>query len=226
MSSFLSHRVSPLLIVFGLIACGGNSGGGPKYLLSVSLVGSGSGRVTSSQPAGIDCGPTCSASLDAGSSVTLTAAPVAGSYFAGWSGSCSGTGACPLAMDAVKAVRARFSLPRIVFASSRKLDGSDAPNANTTSNIWRMNADGTGLTPLTTATASGADSGSDDYSPQWSPDGTKVVFASRRKLDRSDAANANFTWNIWRVNADGTGLTPLTTATARGAGSGSPSFSP
>jgi len=160
--------------------------------------------------------------LDAGSSVTLTAAPVAGSYFAGWSGSCSGTGACPLAMDAVKAVRARFSLPRIVFASSRKLDGSDAANANFTSNIWRVNADDTGLTPLTTATANRADS----FAPQWSPDGAKVVFVSSRKLDGTDAPNANFTSNIWRVNADGTGLTPLTTATASGAGSLVPQWSP
>jgi len=110
---------------------------------------------------------------------------------------------------------------KIVFHSSRKLDGSDAANTNFTSNIWRVNADGTGLTPLTNATASGAHS----LYPQWSPDGSKIVFHSSRKLDGSDAANTNGTSNIWRVNADGTGLTPLTNATASGAHSFYPQFS-
>ncbi|PYU28093.1 MAG: hypothetical protein DMG31_20915, partial [Acidobacteria bacterium] len=88
---------------------------------------------------------------------------------------------------------------QVVFHSSRKLDGSDALNTNPTPNIWRVNADGTGLTPLTNATASGAGS----LVPQWSPDGSKIVFHSSRKLDGSDAANTNGTSNIWRVNADG-----------------------
>jgi Tol biopolymer transport system component len=83
-------------------------------------------------------------------------------------------------------------------------------------------ADGTGLVPLTTATSLGANS----YEPQWSPDGSKVVFESSRKLDGTDAPNLHFTSNIWRVNVDGTGPTPLTNVTADGAGSGSPSFSP
>src|SRR5260370_24705640 len=42
---------------------------------------------------------------------------------------------------------------RIVFESNRALDGSDAPNKNSTFNIWLMKADGTGLTPLTKTTA-------------------------------------------------------------------------
>jgi TolB protein len=111
---------------------------------------------------------------------------------------------------------------KIVFYSSRKLDGTDAQNANGTYNIWRVNTDGTGPTPLTSATAVGADSSE----PQWSPDGSKVVFESTRKLDGTDAQNANGTYNIWRVNTDGTGLTPLTSATAVGAGSYAPQWSP
>src|SRR5215813_1340411 len=96
---------------------------------------------------------------------------------------------------------------KIAFYSSLKLDGTDAQNANGTYNIWRVNADGTGLTPLTSATAVGAGSGA----PQWSPDGSRVVFLSSRKLDGTDAQNG--TDNIWRVNADGTGLRPITNAT-------------
>jgi PASTA domain-containing protein/List-Bact-rpt repeat protein len=52
--------------------------------LNVSKNGTGSGRV-SSVPAGIDCGSTCSAPFDVGSSVTLTATPSPGSRFSGWS---------------------------------------------------------------------------------------------------------------------------------------------
>ncbi len=210
-------------MLFGcaLIACSGKPGN-TTYPLLVNVVGTGSGSVTSVQPAGIDCGSTCSPSLDAGSSVTLIAASAASSDFTGWSGSCSGNGACVLTMDAPKAVTAGFSPSRIVFYSTRDLDGKDAPSENSTSNIWRLNADGTGLVPLTNATADGAGS----FRPQWSPDATKVVLDSTLKLDGTDAPGENGTSNIWRLNADGTDLVPLTNATADGAGSFRPEWSP
>ncbi len=49
------------------------------------------------------------------------------------------------------------------------------------------------------------------------PDGSKVFFASSRALDGSNAANTNGTLNIWVVNADASGVTPLTKLTAVGA---------
>jgi hypothetical protein len=66
----------------------------------------GSGRVTS-QPAGIDCGSTCTHAYDAGTHVTLTAEPA--SAFTGWSGACSGTGACHVSMTAARSVTATFA---------------------------------------------------------------------------------------------------------------------
>jgi len=111
---------------------------------------------------------------------------------------------------------------RIAFESSRKLDGTDALNGNATSNIWVVNADGTGLTPLTRATASGASS----FTPRWSPDGSKLVFSSTLALDGTDSGNPNSVVNIWRVNAEGSGLIPLTKATALGVDSYLPVFSP
>ena len=77
--------------------------------VTVTKAGSGAGTVTSS-PAGINCGPTCQASFNHGASVTLTATPAAGSTFTGWSGACSGTGACNLMMNANRAVTATFAL--------------------------------------------------------------------------------------------------------------------
>jgi len=110
---------------------------------------------------------------------------------------------------------------KIVFASTRKLDGTDAANVNGTTNVWRVNSDGTGLTPLTRVTATQADSGA----PQWSHDGTKVVFVSSRNLDGTDSRDPNVTFNIWLMNADGTGLIPITTSTS-GAASAFPAFGP
>jgi hypothetical protein len=56
-----------------------------QHTLTVTLAGSGQGRVTS-DPAGIDCGTACSNAYDYGTVVTLTATAAAGSRFAGWIG--------------------------------------------------------------------------------------------------------------------------------------------
>src|SRR5713101_5173302 len=77
--------------------------------LTVTKAGSGIGTV-SSNPAGIDCGVTCSAAFVSGTQVTLTATPTNGSGFAGWSGAgCSGTGTCIVTMNAAQAVSATFT---------------------------------------------------------------------------------------------------------------------
>jgi len=102
---------------------------------------------------------------------------------------------------------------KIVFVSARALDGSDTLNTNKTQNIWVVNADGSGATPLTKLTAAGAGSSL----PLWSPGGTQIIFSSQRALDGTDAANTNTTRNIWVVNADGSGAIPLTKITAANA---------
>ncbi len=66
--------------------------------LTVSLTGTGTGTV-SSTPAGIDCPSTCATGFNVGTMVTLTPMPAVGSGFAGWSGNCSGTGACVVTMS-------------------------------------------------------------------------------------------------------------------------------
>jgi hypothetical protein len=66
------------------------------------------GTITSS-PAGINCGSTCSAVFAAGRSVTLTVKTTGTAFFAGWSGACTGTGACTVTMDASKSVTATIN---------------------------------------------------------------------------------------------------------------------
>jgi Tol biopolymer transport system component len=111
---------------------------------------------------------------------------------------------------------------RLAFVSARALDGSDATDPNNTSNIWLMNADGSGLTPMTRLTAAGAAS----TAPVWSLDGSKLAFESSGDLDGSDNPNTNMTVNIWIMDADGTGVTPLTKLTAANASSHDPAWSP
>ena len=79
-----------------------------QYTLTVTKAGTGSGTVTSN-PAGINCGADCSEVYNQGTSVTLTPTPDSGSTFTGWSGACSGTGACIVSMTSDKTVTATFA---------------------------------------------------------------------------------------------------------------------
>jgi lysozyme len=78
------------------------------YPLTVSTVGDGAGTVTSS-PGAIACPPACNAPFAVGSTVTLQAAADPASEFDGWSGACSGSGPCTVAMDGVRSVAASFA---------------------------------------------------------------------------------------------------------------------
>jgi Divergent InlB B-repeat domain len=120
-----------------LVACGGGGGGGgggsdenanttmpsptpatappasnvapnviPSFTLNLSTLGN--GNVTS-QPAGINCGATCSASFAENNTVTLTATPATGQVFSSWTGDCTGSGAvCSLNMSAGRTASAVF----------------------------------------------------------------------------------------------------------------------
>ncbi len=81
-----------------------------KFSLNVSLAGNGSGLVSSS-PAGIICGNDCTEEYVRDTLVSLVANPTtANSFFSGWSGDCSGTGACKITVKANTSVTANFSL--------------------------------------------------------------------------------------------------------------------
>ncbi|MBL9016925.1 MAG: InlB B-repeat-containing protein [Myxococcales bacterium] len=93
------------------------------YSLSVVTAGNGTGTVTGT---GIDCGVDCTETYPFGTMVTLTAAPATGSTFAGWSGACTGTGACTLTIDAAKSVTATFTLQRFTLTAARTGNGTGA----------------------------------------------------------------------------------------------------
>jgi uncharacterized repeat protein (TIGR02543 family) len=84
-----------------------------EHTLDVTIDPSGTGiGSVSSDLAGISCPGDCTQAYADSTSVTLTAAPDAGSEFAGWSGGgCSGSAlTCPVTMDGPKSVTATFNL--------------------------------------------------------------------------------------------------------------------
>ncbi len=80
-----------------------------------------------------------------------------------------------------------FETGKVVFVSTR--DGKYGE-------IYKMNYDGSDVTRLT-------NNSSEDMSPDWSPDGTKIAFKSNRTGE----------YEIYVMNADGTGQIQVTTMT-------------
>jgi Tol biopolymer transport system component len=99
------------------------------------------------------------------------------------------TSSAPVASSQRTCVGRCTPIGQIVFA---KADPETKP---TSGHIWIMNADTTGKTQITFGTAD------DDY-PAWSPNYKKVVFSTNRRG----------AYEIFVVNADGTGLAPLTSS--------------
>ena len=96
-----------------------------EYTLTTNVIGSGS---ISSNPAGINCESDCTQDYTNNTSVTLTATPLAGFNFAGWSGDCSGTGSCVVSMTQDRNVTATFSA--IEFTLTTAVIGSGSISSN------------------------------------------------------------------------------------------------
>lgn len=115
-----------LLIAVGLIAAfaslGGEDLGEPvperagntatttdeRVLLTVSVGGSGSGRVQIT-PSDVSCNRSCEYKFTADARVTASAEPSSGSTFEGWGGACPGDGRCSFVMDRPRSLSATFT---------------------------------------------------------------------------------------------------------------------
>jgi len=106
-----------------------------QYTLTGTITGTGSGTVNVNPP-NVNYTSSFTRTYDYGTSVTLTATPATGSYFAGWSGACSGTGTCAVTMNANKNVTATFNLSDAVPPTTgikiiRTATGEDVTTAGT-----------------------------------------------------------------------------------------------
>ena len=92
-----------------------------RQLLTLAVVRQGDGLGTlTSNPAGIACGATCTASFMSDSPVTLTAAAGIDSIFTGWTGCDSVSGAtCTVTMSNARSVTAIFMLQRFTLSVSK-----------------------------------------------------------------------------------------------------------
>jgi hypothetical protein len=189
-----------------------------QHLLTVATAGAGVGSVTS-LPAGISCPGDCDESFVFTQTVELTAMPSAGSYFSGWSGACSGTGACSFAMSVDRTVTATFGLLRTLDVSLTSVLGGTGSVASAPSGIacpadcTEEYPDGAAVTLTATPTAgsifvgwTGDCSGSGTCQPALDADRTVVAsFLSltvfKDGFESSDPCE-------WSANVGGTACPP------------------
>ncbi|WP_295451134.1 CARDB domain-containing protein, partial [uncultured Thiodictyon sp.] len=158
------------------------------YPLMVSKPGVGGGTVTGT---GIDCGTDCNELLVSGTSVTLTAVADSLSIFTGWSGACTGSGACTVTMDAAKGVTATFSRPLLTVTKAGTGSGT------VTGAGIDCGTDCTESYPKGTAVTLVASAAIDSTFTGWSPDTCASAFA----LTANTTCTATFTLNTYAITA-------------------------
>jgi subtilase family serine protease/sugar lactone lactonase YvrE len=121
-----------------------------QFLLTITRTGAGSGTVTS-VPAGINCGTACSQAFVSATGVTLTTAPAANSFFAGWSGDADCSDGRVI-MSASKTCTARFELlPDLIVSALSVPAGALAGSTISVTDTTR-NQTGTGPAGASTTT--------------------------------------------------------------------------
>jgi hypothetical protein len=180
--------------------------------VSVNKAGNGSGTVTSAPP-GIDCGDDCSELYTVNTEVALTATAAADSNFTGWSGACTGTGACRVTIDAAKSVTATFTLKTFTVTVAKSGTG----DGTVMSNPFGINC-GTDCSQtfnIHTEVTLTANSNSSSNFSGWSGGGCSGTGACVVTVDTAKSVTANFTLKTFSL-----------TITKSGSGTGTVASSP
>lgn len=229
-----------LTITSGTLTVDGLQLGGSSYRSAFSVVidTPGAGTVTSA-PTGINCPGSCSASFINGDQVTLTATPVGGALFTGWSGGdCSGTGNCIVSMTDNITVTASFIVAKISVTPTSESLGTVF--AGTTSAPQTITVTSTGTHNLTIGTLSLSGTNASEFNKTadncsghtLAPAATctvQVAFAPAS----SGAKTANLLipsndpqTPVFAVSLNGIGSVPLVSVTKTGTGAGTITSSP
>lgn len=157
-------------------------------VVSVSVAGSGS---VTSEPPGIACPGDCSEAYPHGTAVTLAATPAPGWAFAGWGGSCSGTGSCTLALTADASVSATFLeiFTLTVSVSGNGAVTSDPPGIACPEDCAEPYVSGTSLSLTATPPAGWV-------FWRWTGDTTGIANPLTLSLRGSRAITGNFTQEL------------------------------
>jgi hypothetical protein len=187
------------------------------FPLTVTKAGTGSGTVTST-PAGINCGADCTETYAGDTSVTLAQSALSGSVFVGWSGNCSGTGACVVTMSQARTVTATFNTTSPIACVAPDFDAVNAAVAaaapGATVNICggtRIYNAGQTISPPTWMTIKGAGAGTDAQCAV--PDQTTYTCLTR-------GSNQKLPHRVFSWNTVSGGLSRLTNMTLIGSAVG------
>ena len=122
----------------------------PTFRLSVTVAGTGAGRL-SSVPAGISCPAHCSARFVSGTQVTLNAAAAAGSAFVGFFGACRGMVCAPV-MSRDRVVGVGFAANPVAPVTGVTLTG----RTRTSIDLYWINPSGVTITGIIVRRTKGA----------------------------------------------------------------------
>ena len=170
------------------------------HTLKVTKSGTGKGTVTSS-PAGISCGNTCAKAFPQGTLVNLSATPYTGSAFAGWSGACTGTGACQVTLGSAQSVAARF-VPLTLRISDASLSEGHSGTQDLTFTV-SLSGVSAGTVKVDYATANGTASAGSDFTTtkgtlSFTPGVTQQTLRVPVKGDTTLEANETLYVNLSR----------------------------
>ena len=180
------------------------STGGGTNTLTINRTGSG---VVASTPTGISCGSSCSASFTTGTVVTLTATPLTGATFTGWSGDCTGTATtCTITMDRGRTVGAAFSSPVTNTLTIAKMNGNGG-TGTITSAPQGINCGSTckyGFTPGTTVTLTASPNGSSGFTG-WGRDASTCGTTNPCVLTMNSDRTVSASFMSYTLKASKTG---------------------
>lgn len=191
-----------------MAAFGGRTGSatltvlGPRTL-TVALDGSG---IVTSNPAGIDCGASCSASYGHDTVVTLTAAPTTGFNFIAWSGCDSvSTTTCAVTMTAARSISASFKKPTLTLSKAGNGRGyvlSSEPGIDCPPNVSGCMASYDSGTSLTLAASPAEGSSLDGWTGCDASDGSFCQLT----MNASKPVTATFTLLRFALSVDKPGI--------------------
>jgi RHS repeat-associated protein/uncharacterized repeat protein (TIGR02543 family) len=158
--------------------------------LNATKTGNGAGTIASLQT-GIDCGATCSAVYDWGTSVTLAVTPAVGSVFNGWSGACAGTDTtCTVTMDQAQNVTASFAPMQMSLTTAKT--GSGTGTLTSAQAGIECGASCSGLYDWGTAVTLTAVPSADSVFNGWTGGCTGTATTCTVTMDQAQAVSADF----------------------------------